>query len=478
MRAAAVRRRSRALVSAAAALLASAAVVGLAAPAAFAGPTAASSKPCTKGVPSTGWCGDGGPAVDARLASPGSIVALPDGGFAFADRLNSAVREVDATGQVSTLATLGGETGCPPGQLALAPDGRLLAAAPDCANVVAIAADGSVSMLAGDDPLGGAPTLGRLTAPTGVAVGPDGATFIADGGGILRLDADAGLSPLPLRPRIAATTLLATREGQLLAAGETAGIVWRVNPQSGRTRIVIGRPTMKRTAGGLFEIRYDPAVGQPSALAALPDGGFAFADRLHNRVRAVSASGRVRTLAGSGAAGFAGDGGRAVAASLSQPAGLAVRVDGGLLIADSGNDRIRVVSPRDGAIATVAGSGRPASQQLAPALGTHTGSAAPRIGCGVAGYCRSWPNFQPSRGHDQSFRRGRAVVIDIWTTLAADVTGLVRRGPRSGLTVHAHVGEGRGQISFGRLPAGTYTLQLDGRSGTLRRRFTVTAHVR
>ena len=75
-----------------------------------------------------------------------------------------------------------------------------------------------------------------------------------------------------------------------------------------------------------------------------------------NRVRKVSPSGIVTTLAGTGVAGYSGDGGPAASASLSAPTGVALDSADNLYIADLGNYRVRKVSP-DGIITTVAGNG-------------------------------------------------------------------------------------------------------------------------
>ena len=91
-------------------------------------------------------------------------------------------------------------------------------------------------------------------------------------------------------------------------------------------------------------------------LAALPDGGFLIAETRSNRVRRVWPDGTISTVAGTGQAGYGGDGGPAAAATLDQPRGLAALPDGGFLVADTGNARIRRVGP-DGVIATVAGTG-------------------------------------------------------------------------------------------------------------------------
>ena len=95
----------------------------------------------------------------------------------------------------------------------------------------------------------------------------------------------------------------------------------------------------------------------PGDVAALPDGGFLLAEPASHRVRRVGPDGIISTVAGTGVRGFGGDGGAATAALLNSPHGIAVTADGGFLIADTGNSRIRRIAP-DGVISTVAGDGR------------------------------------------------------------------------------------------------------------------------
>jgi len=98
------------------------------------------------------------------------------------------------------------------------------------------------------------------------------------------------------------------------------------------------------------------AINQPRAVSASPDGGFAWAEPYAHRVRAVDANGVVRTLAGTGTAGFSGDGGPATSAMLNFVHTAAPTVDGGFLLADNLNNRIRKISAA-GIITTVAGNG-------------------------------------------------------------------------------------------------------------------------
>ena len=101
------------------------------------------------------------------------------------------------------------------------------------------------------------------------------------------------------------------------------------------------------------------ALGPKSNIVG-SDGTLYVVDRLNNRIRKVSPSGIISTFVGNGQVGFSGDGGAATSAALfinlAQPVGLALDRDGSLYFSDSGNFRVRKVSP-DGIISTVAGKG-------------------------------------------------------------------------------------------------------------------------
>jgi len=84
-------------------------------------------------------------------------------------------------------------------------------------------------------------------------------------------------------------------------------------------------------------------------------GNIFIADSVNNRIREVSTSGVITTVAGNGTAGFSGDGGAATGAELNNPTGVAVDGSGTFYIADQRNNRIRKVS--GGVITTVAGNG-------------------------------------------------------------------------------------------------------------------------
>jgi hypothetical protein len=96
-------------------------------------------------------------------------------------------------------------------------------------------------------------------------------------------------------------------------------------------------------------------LSTPVGVTALPGGGFLITEYEGQRVRRVSAAGVITRVAGTGTAGFSGDGGAATAARLNKPVFVSTTSDGGFLIGDSLNGRVRKVSA-DGTITTVAGS--------------------------------------------------------------------------------------------------------------------------
>lgn len=111
----------------------------------------------------------------------------------------------------------------------------------------------------------------------------------------------------------------------------------------------------------------DDSDGSPAAKAALPwpvavacsaEGELYIADSDACRVRKVDRRGVIRTVAGTGKAGYSGDGGPAVRARLQAPCGIALDGDGNLYVADYDCYRVRKVDRR-GIITTAAGNGQP-----------------------------------------------------------------------------------------------------------------------
>jgi sugar lactone lactonase YvrE len=174
----------------------------------------------------------------------------------------------------------------------------------------------NVSALAGDGtPLykdAAAPTQARFADPFGLALAPDGTLYIADGGDSNRIR--------KLTPTGAVTTLAGGAEGYADGTGATA----RFNT--------------------------------PSGLALDQTGNLYIADTGNNRIRKVTPDGQVTTIAGDGTAGYAD--GAAAQAQFNAPVGVAVDHNGNVYVADTYNDRIRLITPA-GQVTTLAGGDRP-----------------------------------------------------------------------------------------------------------------------
>lgn len=119
----------------------------------------------------------------------------------------------------------------------------------------------------------------------------------------------------------------------------------------------------------------------PFDLAFAPDGALFFTDTFNHRVKRIDPrDGTIRTIAGTGEAGFAGDGGPAVAAKMREPYGIAIGPDRAVFVVDRLNRRVRRIDPVSGIIATIAGDGRAASDGDG-GPGTQAGLVEPNDAC-------------------------------------------------------------------------------------------------
>lgn len=98
-------------------------------------------------------------------------------------------------------------------------------------------------------------------------------------------------------------------------------------------------------------------LNYPIGVTVGPDGSIYVAEYKSHRIKRLRPDGVVEVFAGTGTAGFSGDGGSPTAAQLNSPQGLAMGADGSLYIADAYNHRIRRIGP-DGLIQTIAGTGK------------------------------------------------------------------------------------------------------------------------
>ena len=283
------------------------------------------------GTGAAGFSGDGGPATSAALRQPTAVAWLGDDSVLVADYANHRIRRISPSGQITTVAGTGtagysGDGGPAtsarlnwPLDVEPTADGGFLIADLGNKRVRRVSPAGIITTVAGTGAEGtsgdgGPATSARLAAPTGVAVTADGGFLVADAG---------------------------------------AHRVRRVSPGGTITRVAgDGNPGATGDGGPAVAAQLNTPLG----VAALPDGGFLVTEYEGQRVRRVSATGVITRVAGTGSGGFSGDGGAATAARLNKPVGVSTTSDGGFLIGDSLNGRVRKVSA-DGTIATVAGTG-------------------------------------------------------------------------------------------------------------------------
>ncbi len=275
--------------------------------------------------------GDGGAATAAQLAEPSGVAVDGAGNVFIADRGNHRIRKVDSEGVISTVAGSGvmgfdGDGGpataamlASPGGVGVDGLGALYIADTGNHRIRRVAPDGVITTFAGTgEPYnsadGGLATEASLRSPEAVFVDPAGAVYIADTGNH--------------RVRVVGLD----------------GIIWGAAGSGGESTLGDGGPALE----ALLEA--------PRGIAVDAQGTLYIADAFMQRIRMVGPDGIISTVAGTGVGGFGGDGGPSTAALVDAPAGVAVDIAGQLLIADTGNQRVRRVEAA-GTIATVAGTG-------------------------------------------------------------------------------------------------------------------------
>jgi sugar lactone lactonase YvrE len=276
-----------------------------------------------------GFGGDSGAATAAQLNYPYGVAVDSAGNLYIADTDNGRIRKVWAAGIISTVA--GGGTASP-----------------------------------GD---GGAATAAQLTNPTGVAVDSAGNLYIADSGsnlirkvttgGIISTVAGGGTAT----PGDGGAATAAKLNSPWGVAVDSAGNLYIAEQGSSRIRKVTPAGVISTVAGiGASGFAGDGGsataaeLNHPYGVAVDSASNLYIADTTNRRIRKVTAAGVISTVAGTGPAGFNGDGGAATAAQLNYPYGVTVDSVGNLYIADSLNYRVRKVTAA-GVISTVAGNG-------------------------------------------------------------------------------------------------------------------------
>jgi hypothetical protein len=214
------------------------------------------------GTDDYGYDGDGGPALEAKLSVPFGVLPALEGGFYISDVDAHVIRFVDGEGIIATAVGTG------------------------------------VAGYSGD---GGVATAARISGPSRLQTGPDGALYFCE-----------------IRNHV----------------------VRRVSPDGTiHTFAGIGERGYSGDGGPAGEAQFD----SPYDLRFAPNGDLYVADTGNNVVRRIDRAGRVSTVVGGGAAGFAGDGGDRLASLLKRPSAVVFDDEGSLWIADTGNHRVRRV---------------------------------------------------------------------------------------------------------------------------------------
>jgi sugar lactone lactonase YvrE len=272
------------------------------------------------------FAGDGGLAVGASLSSPQGLAFDSEGNLFIADPGNSRVRKVTPAGLITTVA--GGGNG----------------------------GDGSLATQAG------------LSVPAGIVLDKSGNLYIVDYGngqvrmvsastGIISTIAGTGATGFSGDGGPATQASFTNPDG---IAIDSSGNLYIADVYSSRIRKFFPGGIITTVAGGGSSLGDNGPATQaqlngPQGVAVDASGNLYIADTYDERIRRVGTNGIITTIAGTGQAGFSGDGSVATGAMFSTPYGVALDASGKVYVADLDNNRIRRVVP-GGTVTTIAGT--------------------------------------------------------------------------------------------------------------------------
>ncbi len=308
------------------------------------------------GTGTSGFGGDGGSALLARLDTPLGLARDLSGNWYFADSQNVRVRRISPQGNISTFAGAGQNALSPgsqatsirlgsPTSVALDSFGNLYFSDTAANRIRRVAPDGTIITIAGADAAGlqgddGPASRALLNNPTGIAIDSENSLYVADTGNnrirkITQIGQISTVAGGGSSTDDSGTGLAAKLTQPLAVAADKNGNVYIAETGANRIRLLNRAGTLTTVAG----VR--SSLNQPRGLRVADNGDVIFADSGSNTIRRLASTGEIETIAGNLSAGLTGDGGLAISASLHNPSDVALDPDGSILISDTGNNRIR-----------------------------------------------------------------------------------------------------------------------------------------
>ena len=329
-----------------------------------------------------GWVGStDGPGTAAGFNHPTGVAVDSAGNVYVADSWNNEIRKVSSTGVVTTVAgyvgsSIPGVDGVgrlarfnAPGDVAVDASGNVYVADSSNNKIRKVDSAGMVTTLAGSGSTGstdGTGTAASFNNPTGLAVDGSGNIYVTD--------SDNNLIRKVTSDGVVTTLAGSSSQGSTDGTGTAASFHWPTGPAvdaAGNVYVAdqLNQKIRKVTPAGVVTTLAGSgskgwmdgtgtaaSFDYPSKVAVDASGNVYEADCVGCEIRKISPTGVVRTIAGSVYNAGGSTDGSGANASFSTPAGLAVDAAGNVYVADSGNNKIRKISP-GGAVITLAGNG-------------------------------------------------------------------------------------------------------------------------
>ena len=275
--------------------------------------------------------GDGGPATSAQLSFPFQMATDSAGNLYFADAANHRVRKISTSGIISTIAGTGtaGFTGN---------GGPATSAELNFPTAVTLDAAGNVYIAEGENHC-----VRKVDTSGNISLIAGNGTAGSSGDGGLAINATLN-NPVGLKVDAAGDLLIADQFSNSIRKIDASGIISTIAGIGGRGFNGDGGPAT------------DAQLNLPNGVTTDTAGNIYIADTFNNRIRKIDTSGIISTIAGDGVTGFGGDGGHATSAAINRPYEIKVDAVGNIYVADSDNDRIRMINT-SGIISTVVGNG-------------------------------------------------------------------------------------------------------------------------